>query len=221
MVKMSQESDFINSLENLSSLLSKKELMPIRSWLKSLKPFVAQDFYEKQMFCLLKGDGEATDENDYDSRCIAGSMTKDDAESVNSCIGLVDEMYSKSNALIKAGKAMHDKFIEITKSVLDSQEKTTILEAKISSLEGELKQEKLRLEQQMALNLKAASGGSGNVVVADPEKFVRILRTLTSISEKIDESGVPLSKEILRFNSLFKEILSTVYGPDYVKNDTP
>lgn len=186
---------------------------------------VQQDFYEESMFCILSGDGPIEGESDYDDRCIAGSMHEEVANNVAEVLADASKSVGLVNQLAVGGIDIVNQLLTYSENVDNLTEEAKAKDKLLADREKEIKTLKTKLDKKIASTI-TASGGGGNVVVADPESFAKVLRALESMSENIELAkqgkevpGLPvseshISKELLKFNEMIKRILISVNGKD-------
>lgn len=187
---------------------------------------VQPDFYEKSMFCIVIGEDVIEGEGDYDERCIAGSIEQSMAEKILNLLQGSQICVTHIESLAKNGLKLIDEHVQLLDKQEEVSEELKKAYETISAHEQENDRLRKKLDKQIASTLMSSSGeGGGNVTVADPVKFAKILRVLEEMHEDLERakrgdstsslpinSGNAISKEVLRFNEMIRRILLSVHG---------
>ena len=183
---------------------------------------VQEDFYEPGMFCIVEGDQKISGESDYDDRCIASSIEKDVAKGIKSALQNFSSMSSKLKKIIIEGKDLVESYNQLN-------DECKILKKEIAKIDNEYekaKKEILYLKGKLdesILSSIIATEGNGNISVADPKKFSKVIRVLENLRDKIEASQNgdsigkgfltgELTKEVLYFKKMIDTILESVKG---------
>ncbi len=187
---------------------------------------VQPDFYEPSMFCIVEGADKITDEAEYDARCVAGSMEEASAKAVLTALQEAGTVVEHVKTLSAGGQALVAEHVTLIENNDEANEKVASLAKETLAKENEIQSLKARLDSMLeSALLGGGEGGSGNVTVASPKQFAKIVRVLEGIYEKIERAqngeavtGLPvsgpgaISKEIIYFKSMIELILSSVKG---------
>lgn len=186
---------------------------------------VQPDFYEPSMFCIVEGGEKINDESEYDNRCVAGSMEEAAAKSVLKALQEAGVVVNHVKILAGGGRTLVNEHVSLIEKHDDLIDKNASLSKEVLANQNEVQSLKARLDEVFENALLGGGGEGGNVTVANPKQFAKIVRVLEGLHDKIELAqngeevkGLPISgpgavsKELMYFKSMIEMILGSVKG---------